>query len=105
MTTVMFAEHRSEDGKHVCMIQAAGHATGSQDMCSAVSALLWTLYAWAKNAEVDIDEDELCMESGRAVIKFTGDERAAEVYKAFLIGFLQLQQHDPQYIKVIEAGK
>lgn len=105
MTTVMFAEHTREDGKHVCMIQAAGHATGSQEMCSAVSALLWTLYAWVQNAEVDIDEDELCMESGRAIIKFTGDERAAEVYKAFLIGFLQLQRHDPRYIKVLEAGK
>ena len=105
MTTVMFAEHTREDGEHVCMIHAAGHATGSQGMCSAVSALLWTLYAWVQNADVDTNEDDMLMESGHAVIKFTGDERAAEVYKAFLIGFLQLQQHDPQHIKVIDAGK
>ena len=105
MTTVTFTEHTREDGKHVCMIHAAGHATGSQGMCSAVSALLWTLYAWVQNADVDTNEDDMLMESGHAVIKFTGDERAAEVYKAFLIGFLQLQQHDPQHIKVLETKK
>jgi uncharacterized protein YsxB (DUF464 family) len=82
-------------------ISANGHATGSVELCSAISTLLYTLDAWLHNADVSIRSERL--NAGSAFIEYTGnkDSDAAQVsFDMTAIGFLQLEKEYPEIICV-----
>lgn len=85
---------RQEDGYE---LTAKGHATGSTEVCAAISCLLYSAAGWLRNhGEADVVE----LESGDVTLRWHGGERAAALYELLEIGFLQLELSAKEYIKV-----
>ena len=76
-----------------------GHATGSVEVCAAVSTLVYTLLGYLKNADgVAVENAELA--DGYAEIEFSGGECARVAYELICIGFLQLAMAKGELIEV-----
>lgn len=86
------------DGAYM-MVQAKGHATGSQDCCSAVSSLVYALAGFLKN-DAQTRVDELTLNDADARIVFAGKEEAKGALQMAKIGFLQLQMAYPEFLRV-----
>ena len=69
-------------------VKAIGHADTEQ-MCAAVSCLLYTLDGWLHNANVTIINER--MEPGDACLEWVMDTDS-DVWGMIEIGFLQLRQ-------------
>lgn len=80
-------------------LKVRGHATGSPAVCAAASCLVQTAAGWLRNTK-DITIRHMEMESGKAVIKWRGGDRAKWLFGLLEIGFLQLSLTAPEYIKV-----
>lgn len=90
------------DGE-LMMVSAKGHATGSQDCCTAVSTLMYTLAGYLKNdPEARIDMVQL--EEADARVIFAGGKEARGAFQMAKIGFLQLQKAYGQYLSVNVMG-
>ena len=87
-----------EDGGRYLVV-CEGHATGSSEVCSAVSTLVYTLLGYLKNADgVAVEKEELA--DGYAEIKFSGGECARVAYELICIGFLQLELANKNFIAI-----
>lgn len=76
-----------------------GHATGSVEVCAAVSTLVYTLLGYLKNADgVAVENAELA--DGYADIEFSGGECARVAYELICIGFLQLAMAKGELIEI-----
>ena len=83
------------------LIQAKGHATGSEKVCSGISAIMYSLAGWLENNEEHIRYKSHKLTSGDAVIEFKGtDEIARAVFDMAVIGLLQIEQKYPDFIKI-----
>ena len=84
-----------------------GHATGSEEVCAAVSALCYTLCAWLDEHRVP---HERLFESGFAHVACPGKAGAAgarDAVTAFEVvksGFALLANVFPQQVRLTEAG-
>ena len=94
MTKVKLA---SADGLYVLI--AKGHATGSPEVCAAVSCLLYTLAGWLKNRKGEKRPCVCNMSEAHANIIWDG-EGAETAFEIMMIGFLQLAKAFPKYICV-----
>lgn len=83
------------------IIEAKGHATGSEAVCSAISAIMYALAGYVLNAR-DIDVQLCILDDGHATVKFSGDVTAEAVYKMAEIGLLQIEAANADCIKVTE---
>lgn len=92
---------RHEDDKY--LIQATGHATGSEKVCSGVSAILYSIAGWLVNNGEHIRYYKSSLQSGNAVIEFAGGVVAKAVYEVASIGLLQIEKQYPDYIQVRTA--
>lgn len=82
-----------------CVICARGHATGSTEVCAAVSCLLYTIAGWLNNNPKIGGIHRL--DDGDAAISFiTREPSAKTVFEMAKIGFLQLAASYPDYISV-----
>lgn len=79
-------------------VTATGHATGSVEMCAAISSLLYALDGWLANSDVIVSEKR--MDDADVHIVFVGGERCETVFDMVTIGFLRLQETDRERIKV-----
>lgn len=87
-----------EDGGRYSVI-CEGHATGSVEVCAAVSTLVYTLLGYLKNADgVAVENAELA--DGYAEIEFSGGECAKAAYELICIGFLQLAHSKGNFIEI-----
>ena len=88
----------TRDGVH--RIECNGHATGSEQVCAAVSALMYALIGFLGN-QPDLDDViyESKIESGHSLVAFKGYDEAFEVVR---IGLLQLAYSYPEYLKITE---
>lgn len=95
--TRVYAERAGER----CVLTAEGHATGSEQVCAAVSGLLFALAGYLVNAEREgrAKLREMVMEDGRARFDFDCDDHAAEAFKITVIGLKQLSESYGEYIK------
>lgn len=86
-------------------LSADGHATGSEQACAAVSAVLYGLSGYLANggAHARLLESP-DMESGRVRLRFTGDAAAEEVWRMALISLLQIQAAEPERVRVEWSG-
>ena len=76
-----------------------GHATGSVEVCAAVSTLVYTLLGYLKNADgVAVENAELA--DGYAEIEFLGGECARVAFELICIGFLQLAMAKGELIEI-----
>ena len=87
---------KSDDGRYSVVCE--GHATGSVEVCAAVSTLVYTLLGYLKNADGVAVENELIAD-GYTEIEFTGGKSARVAYELISIGFLQLAKSG--FIEVI----
>ena len=87
-----------EDGGRYSVI-CEGHATGSVEVCAAVSTLVYTLLGYLKNADcVAVESEELA--DGYAEIEFSGGECARVAFELIRIGFLQLAMAKGELIEI-----
>lgn len=81
-------------------VSCQGHATGSQDVCTAVSCLIYTLAGWLRNASVLVQKQRLDADAD-ALLQFCGGDNAETAFDVICTGFLQLECTYPQYISVV----
>ena len=87
-----------EDGRRYSVI-CEGHATGSVEVCAAVSTLVYTLLGYLKNADgVAVENAELA--DGYAEIEFSGGECARVAFDLICIGFLQLAMAKGEHVEI-----
>lgn len=85
------------DGRY--SVACVGHATGSCEVCAAVSTLVYTLLGWLKNADgVALEKEEIA--DGYAEIEFSGGEGARVAYELIYVGFLQLELANKNFLKI-----
>ena len=91
--------------KHI-YITARDHATGSKEVCAAVSALMYMFEGYLRNEEPKVKNHKSEFRDGYATIEF--DAIRFDVYHAlecFVIGLLQIEGSYPDYLKVdIDRG-
>lgn len=80
------------------MVKCQGHATGSVEVCAAVSCLVYTLAGWLRNTSVVRVAEKL--EDGDVLIQFCGGDAAETAFDMISVGFLQLQEQYGDYISV-----
>ena len=85
---------------NIYRIEATGHATGSEKVCSGVSAILYALAGWLINNDEHVTYAKRKLKSGDAFIEFSGDEKAKAVYDMAVIGLLQIEQSYPEYVNI-----
>ncbi|MEA4934256.1 MAG: ribosomal-processing cysteine protease Prp [Lawsonibacter sp.] len=96
--TRIYAE--AEGGRY--LLNLDGHATGSPEVCAAVSGLVYALAGYVTNAERDGFATVYHMEteSGKAVLHCHGDRRVEAAYDMAIIGLQQIEKQYPQLVKV-----
>lgn len=78
-------------------IHAEGHASGSKEVCAAISGILYALSGYLINAETDVKQNELS--EADAHIVFYGGLEAKAVYEMTVIGLMQIAKSYPQYAR------
>ena len=80
-------------------ISAKGHATGSTEVCAAVSMMLYTIAGWLHNHP---DVGSVCrLEDGDAsILYYDRSSETRTLYEFAEIGFRQLAASYPDYISM-----
>ncbi len=82
-------------GPRAWSVTAKGHATGSPELCAAVSALMYALAGFVRNSGVD---SRVRLTSGDAVVR--SRTVPGDAYRMAVIGFLQLEKSYPELLRV-----
>lgn len=82
-------------------IYANGHATGSPEVCAAISGLLYALAGYVRNASdgSTLAYDER-LESGNVQLHFRGGEGAGGAFDMAVIGLKQIEAKYPELVSV-----
>ena len=82
-------------------VHAQGHATGSPEVCAAISGILYALAGYVRNATdgSTIEYDER-LESGSVNLHFCGGPGAAGAFDMAVIGLKQIEAKYPDLILV-----
>jgi len=79
---------------------AIDHATGSQQVCTAISTLLYTLEGWLINNPASNKNHSSQMKDGYAFIEYEMlDEKCKAVTSAVVFGLMQIENSFPEYIQ------
>lgn len=89
------------DGDHF-LLAMDGHATGSETVCAACSAVVYALAGYLANAGEHITEfRESTLESGRACLICRGDVCVEAAYRMAGIGLAQIAKQYPDLAEVL----
>lgn len=90
-----------QDGDR-CILSARGHATGSEQVCAAISGILYALAGYLTNAvrERYVEIYEYRIKSGDVRLDFNGDGGTTAAFEMAVIGLLQIEQGSPGYVSV-----
>lgn len=82
-------------------INAQGHATGSPEVCAAISGILYALAGYVHNASdgSTISYDER-LKSGFVYLDFHGGPGAAGAFDMAVIGLKQIEARYPEFLRV-----
>ena len=81
-------------------VTAYDHATGSSEVCSAISCLMYTLEGWLKNNEKKVKNHRATFEDGYAVVEFDVKDYAVYTVLGFvIIGLMQIEKSYEGYLK------
>lgn len=86
------------------LICADGHASGSPEVCAAVSGLMYALSGYFLNTS-RIQAFENSLSSGHARLRWQGGAEAKAVFDLCVIGFLQIAAAHPACISVKRSKK
>lgn len=83
-------------------LRAEGHATGSQEACSGISAITNALMLYAVNevshvSTIHTREEE----DGHFCLRFTGDDQAGAAWKMAVMGLVSISKAYPQQVEII----
>ena len=94
--TKVFAEKK---GGYFTLI-LYGHATGSKEVCTAISSIVYALAGYLKNFEDEKAEKQPVIElkSGFSSFRFSG-KGAESAYDMSVIGLMQLANQYPEFIQ------
>ena len=83
-----------------CCLTLQGHATGSVEVCAAISGIVYALAGYLKNAARKrcVQIDEMALHSGEVSIRFTGGQAENGAFEMAVIGLLQLEKQYPENI-------
>ena len=92
----------AERSGHRCILSAQGHATGSEQVCAAVSGLLYALAGYLASAvrESYIEFYKNEIEDGSMLLDFNGDEATTAAFTMAVIGLRQIAQSYPDFLQV-----
>lgn len=93
--TQVYLEH--DGGTYA--INARGHATGSTEVCAAVSCLLYTIAGWLNNRP-EIGGIQRLEDGSASIVFFDREPSTKTVFELAQVGFLQLAASYPEYISV-----
>lgn len=88
------------------LVQAKGHATGSTEVCAAVSAILYELAGFLANAQGDMEQVKIYgwkLEDGHVILDFEGGDCIGTAWVMTVIGLRQIEKQYPKFISVKEA--
>jgi uncharacterized protein YsxB (DUF464 family) len=84
------------------LLSAKNHATGSDVVCAAVSALVFAVAGYVKTAEAKRKAQvyNFRLDSGNALVHCHGDRDVGTAFETVLIGLKQIELSHPDLIKV-----
>lgn len=92
----------AETNGRYCLLSIQGHATGSEQVCAAVSGLVYALAGYLVNAANEqralLYQERL--ESGDVLLEFSGDDRASAAFEMTVIGLRQIEKQFPDMVTV-----
>ena len=85
-----------------CLLALDGHATGSPEVCAAISGIVYALAGYLTNAGRDgfAEVYRMELESGKVRIHCHGDDRVTAACEMAVIGLRQLEQEYPDCIRM-----
>lgn len=82
-------------------LRAEGHATGSREACSGVSAITNALMLYAVNEVSHVSTiHTMEEEDGRFCLRFSGDEQAGAAWKMAVMGLVSISRSYPEQVRV-----
>lgn len=102
----MVKVYYENDGMHqrISMTGHADYIKGGNDedpVCSACSAILWSLYAWIENSDTHVYSVERCkITEGDCRIDASGDEYLYNAYMMAVLGLAAIAESYPQNVCV-----
>lgn len=82
-------------------LQLSGHATGSTQVCAAVSSIVYALAGWLQNDRVHQSRlPEILLESGETVIRAWGNVCVGTAFELAEIGLQQIEKAYPEYLRM-----
>ena len=81
-------------------LYAKGHACGSPEACSGVSALLYALAGWLLWKPRDVETESCGIAQGIADLRFSGGTAAAAAADCVTVGLLQIARAYPDAVRV-----
>lgn len=102
MTTIRCAI----DGETLSL-EIDGHATGCQEACSGISALVEALGTYVVRADDGHAKKvlDMSLEPGRCLFRVIGDSTMAEVWRVVCIGLIQISMAYPDAVSVVWSGQ
>jgi len=97
MTEVTLVRDGSPYTGYWYTVEATGHATGSVELCAAVSTLVQTLDAWLTLRGSAVSERRI--EPGDCRLRFSG-HCCGVVWELMCVGFRGLEATDPETVHV-----
>ena len=79
-------------------VHCKGHATGSVEVCAAVSALTVSLGEWLIQTKTEVLRERV--KDAEIYLCFRGGEAAKAVFDMMCLGFGKLEERYGEYIKV-----
>lgn len=81
-----------------------GHAVGSPEVCAGISAIVYALAGYLKNAEAENRANiyTIDLNSGNVELQVTGDDRTGGAFESAIIGLKQIAQKYPDYLKIYD---
>lgn len=89
-------------GEEQSTIRCRGHATGSPEVCSAVSMLVYTMI---NDLEVLQVPREIKIANGYADITFNRNEKTDTLYDFMKLGFNMLHESYREFVQVNDVNK
>lgn len=79
-------------------LKLAGHATGSERVCAAISGIVYALAGYLVN---DTETEMLTqwMEPGDTSLQFICGERGLAAMQMACIGLMQIEKAEPEYVR------
>lgn len=91
--TVVSARRRGQR----CILSVRGHATGSREVCAAISGILYALAGYLRNAGCKVYQER--MESGDVLLEFGCGCGAGAAFDMAMIGLKQLEREFPAFVR------